>query len=138
MYALNLIRAIYPIRGYRLFGAADAVVRSLAVRKSLRVFHALMEPWARPEEPLSNLPGESLADLRAKCLLRYITSLGRGFGRGRDGPSRETADGMGSLGRNVNMSLNLNVGIHLNMWVFDGTLDTKEPCLKLRKPPFRV
>ena len=48
-------RIIYPIREYRLFGAADAVVRSLAVRKSLRVFHALMEPWARPEEPLSNL-----------------------------------------------------------------------------------
>ena len=55
MYALNLIRAIYPIREYRLFGAADAVVRSLAVRKSLRLFHALMEPGARPEEPLSNL-----------------------------------------------------------------------------------
>ena len=70
-------------------------------------------------------------------MLRYVTSRGRGFGRGREGPSRETADGTGSLGRNVNMSLNLNVGIHLNMWVFDGTLDTKEPCLKLRKPPFR-
>ena len=70
-------------------------------------------------------------------MLRYVTSCGHRFGRGREGSSRETADGTGSLGRNVNMSLNLNVGIHLNMWVFDGTLDTKEPCLKLRKPSFR-
>jgi len=55
LYALNLIRAIYPIREYRLVGAGGARARPPAVRKSLRVFHALMEPWARPEEPLSNL-----------------------------------------------------------------------------------
>ena len=44
LYALNLIRAIYPIREYRLFGATDAVVRSLAVEVPLRLFHLLMEP----------------------------------------------------------------------------------------------
>ena len=55
---------------------------------------------------------------------------------GEESLSREIAGRGGSLGRNINMSLNLNVGICLSMWVLDGTFDTKEPCSTLRKPPF--
>ena len=55
---------------------------------------------------------------------------------GEESLSREIAGRGGSLGRNINMSLNLNVGICLSMWVFDGTFDIKEPCSTLRKSPF--